>query len=836
MKKRALSLALVLLMIVSIFPVNFASALIMGDVDGSGDVKAGDARLVLRASVGLETFTEEQLKLADVDFSGDVKAADARLILRASVGLEELKDPHTHSYKASVTKNPTCLDKGIKTFTCDCGDSYTEDIPATGHKAVTDKAVAPTCTKAGKTEGSHCETCGTVIKAQASVPATGHKAVTDKAVAPTCTKAGKTEGSHCGTCGTVIKAQTAVPATGHKKSSLDKSTVVAATCKTDGYSGDMKCDVCKTVTEKGSKIPSTGEEHVLVKKNVAAACTQDGYSVMACKYCDFFDQNTVVPGEKATGHKFGSVTTVKPTCTEQGYDIQICSKCNIDIKSNYVSENGHTYKWTSTKKATCKETGTRTGVCTVCNAPATEVLPLTACVADEKTTIIGNATTLCKIVIKCKTCERIMFEREATRTEHRVMALTNATTVTCTEPSVQSVKCRNCYYTEENKIIQQAPGHSAPYNEALSYEATCTTDGKYVYSGTCTRAGCGEVLDNEEVIIKAKGHDLTGMRTCTTDVTCKTCKQVIEERLGHDFSLNSAAYTAKIDTFFCNRCGVQTDDALKVFNNTANRIKSTAFINYSGSTVINFAKSNIKTEYSRFDFGIYTSAIKSLYEEEMTGNPDSFTPIYTNRTIRYFFPISTYTVSELTNADIDGNVTVEKLSSVSFRDILSEYPDTYNVGTKNYDLNQYKNKTVNEDVIKVTIDIKNEKYSSVKNLKETEKTSLMKVINLDMRNEANEFKNENGDLVMTESEKGDGYEITMRMQLREITTDAKVTYYFLADTYEPIIALYDTYEVMDQTIDMSFKFGLFSLNGELDPIVSTHEKEAYIFPRLFTAA
>lgn len=43
------------------------------------------------------------------------------------------------------------------------------------HTVVTDAAIAPTCTDAGKTEGSHCSICNTVIVAQEVVAATGHK-------------------------------------------------------------------------------------------------------------------------------------------------------------------------------------------------------------------------------------------------------------------------------------------------------------------------------------------------------------------------------------------------------------------------------------------------------------------------------------------------------------------------------------------------------------------------------------------------------------------------------------------------------------------------------------
>lgn len=61
-----------------------------GDVNGDGRLTAADARLVLRASVGLEELTAELLKMGDTDSDGKLTATDARSILRASVGLEVL--------------------------------------------------------------------------------------------------------------------------------------------------------------------------------------------------------------------------------------------------------------------------------------------------------------------------------------------------------------------------------------------------------------------------------------------------------------------------------------------------------------------------------------------------------------------------------------------------------------------------------------------------------------------------------------------------------------------------------------------------------------------------
>ena len=41
---------------------------------------------------------------------------------------------HVHSFdEGKVTTEPTCTEKGVKTFTCSCGETKTEEIPALGH-------------------------------------------------------------------------------------------------------------------------------------------------------------------------------------------------------------------------------------------------------------------------------------------------------------------------------------------------------------------------------------------------------------------------------------------------------------------------------------------------------------------------------------------------------------------------------------------------------------------------------------------------------------------------------------------------------------------------------
>ena len=81
-----------------------------------------------------------------------------------------------HAYDGGkTTKNATCTETGVETYTCTtCGASYTESVAALGHSVVTEPAVAPTCDFSGCTEKSYCSRCGTVLVPAEEVPATGH--------------------------------------------------------------------------------------------------------------------------------------------------------------------------------------------------------------------------------------------------------------------------------------------------------------------------------------------------------------------------------------------------------------------------------------------------------------------------------------------------------------------------------------------------------------------------------------------------------------------------------------------------------------------------------------
>ena len=157
----------------------------------------------------------------------------------------------SHKYADTVVA-PTCTTDGYTLHKCSvCGTSYKDSTTkATGHSygnSVVTKQ--PTCTSEG-TAIKTCTKCNATITEK--LPAKGHTAVTDKGYPATCTTAGKTDGSHCSVCNTVIKAQTVINATGHKSSGwiVDKAASI-------GVKGSKhkECTVCKKVLET-AEIPA----------------------------------------------------------------------------------------------------------------------------------------------------------------------------------------------------------------------------------------------------------------------------------------------------------------------------------------------------------------------------------------------------------------------------------------------------------------------------------------------------------------------------------------------------------------------------------------------------
>lgn len=178
----------------------------------------------------------------------DLTAGTWKGIFQMEIKLET-HSSHTHNYIESITKNPTCTEDGERIYTCDCGDSYTETIPATGHHYV----------------DGECEHCG-----EKDPDAHTHSYTEKITKEPTCTEEGeKTYTCECGDSYTEV-----ILATGHHYGDDDKCT----DC------GEMNPEHKHNYTETITKEPT---------------CTEDGEKKYTCDCGDSYTE--VIP---ATGHNY----------------------------------------------------------------------------------------------------------------------------------------------------------------------------------------------------------------------------------------------------------------------------------------------------------------------------------------------------------------------------------------------------------------------------------------------------------------------------------------------------------------------------------------------------
>ena len=266
---------------------------------------------------------------------------------------------HAHEYTSEITTEPTCLTTGIKTFTCDCGSTYTREISALGHDVIIEPAVSATCTETGLTKGEYCTRCDYKIE-QEETSSLGHDEKVIPAVAATCYETGLTEGLGCSRCDVVFTEQEITPTTDHN---IITYPAVAPTCTETGLTAGEGCSKCSHKVNQ-EIIPALGHTEV-PDKAVVPTCTETGLT--EGKHCNVCGEPTVAQEViPALGHKEVFTTYVEPTCTEDGLSVgKVCETCKeVFIPAQVIPAKGHRLSnWIVTSEATCEANGKKIKIC-----------------------------------------------------------------------------------------------------------------------------------------------------------------------------------------------------------------------------------------------------------------------------------------------------------------------------------------------------------------------------------------------------------------------------------------------------------------------------------------
>ena len=229
------------------------------------------------------------------------------------------EDPnHECEYVGEQTKAPTCTKDGVMTYTCSCGDSYTEAIPALGHTPGD---------PANCEDDQFCLVCDAILDY-----APGHS-YTSVVTAPTCTTGGYTTYT-CTVCGDTYKGNR-TSALGHSY----KADVTAPDCVNGGYT-TYTCSAC------GDSYKADYTDALGHTAGPAADCTHN----QTCTVCG-------VVLVKATGHNYVVTEVFEPTCTLDGYTESCCTKCGDYSYDNLVAADGHNIYYGEAVPATCTSLG-----------------------------------------------------------------------------------------------------------------------------------------------------------------------------------------------------------------------------------------------------------------------------------------------------------------------------------------------------------------------------------------------------------------------------------------------------------------------------------------------
>ena len=359
------------------------------------------------------------------------------------------EEPTTHVYDNIEEIPADCLNSGWTIYSCECGESYTEEVPASGHAFGEWQVSTPsTCIKEG-VEKRVCERC--LAEETRSLPLAEHDfGEWTATVSPTCTEPGS-KNRACSVCGHTETAE--IPAVGHKYVLVEERLV---TCSENGKK-IFECSVCHDIKEEIT------EDKLNHDFGDAAPCADD----VTCIRCE--KERLPLPHSHATRE-------IEPTCTESGYSEEYCTECGkIFAKIEKAEPSGHDFgEWRLVKAPTCTEPGTEERVCRNCGHAETRI-------AEAAGHDFGEVLP-CEEGVVCIKCGAAMPTVPHT-------CATRGKEATCTESGYTETYCTVCGKVIGERTESAALGHDFGEWET-DIAATCVAEG--VEKRVCSRCGAEE--------------------------------------------------------------------------------------------------------------------------------------------------------------------------------------------------------------------------------------------------------------------------------------------------------------------------------------------------------
>lgn len=296
--------------------------------------------------------------------------------------LGKIAENHTHNFTSIVTKTATCNQEGENTFSCTCGETYTEVIAKTNHSYKT-SVTKPTCVNEGYT--TYICSCGDSYVSDNVAPL-GHTFSEWKIIGAETTPETETAERVCAICKT---RETKTLVHNHNYTS---TIVLTALCMREGER-KYTCTSCgNTYTEAIPKLSPDGshtyDEGVIVS---TPTCSMTGKKKYTCIHGDSYYYETI----PATGeHDFSRINVIsKATCTRTGLQEVRCANCAVWYREN-LPELGHQYdNGQVITQATCIKEGETKFTCTRCEYSYIEYTPcLSYCNCSDVGRVVLQAT------------------------------------------------------------------------------------------------------------------------------------------------------------------------------------------------------------------------------------------------------------------------------------------------------------------------------------------------------------------------------------------------------------------------------------------------------------